>query len=52
VAHAVEQLLRRSGRTGTPTVLRWLSSFIIAPAEEIDIAADVEVLIAGLPPIR
>jgi hypothetical protein len=50
VAHAVEQLLRRAGRGGTPTVLRWLSSFIIAPADEIDIAADVTVLLSGLPP--
>jgi AcrR family transcriptional regulator len=49
VAHAVERLLHGSGRTGTPTVLRWLSSFIIAPADEIDIAADVDVLLAGLP---
>jgi hypothetical protein len=31
-------------------VLRWLSSFIIAPADEIDIAADVAVLLSGLPP--
>src|SRR3954469_11448732 len=52
VAHAVEQLLRRAGRTGTPTVLRWLSSYIIAPADEADIAADVAVLLAGLPPTR
>ena len=52
VASAVEQLLRRAGRTGAPTVLRWLSSFIIAPADEIDIAADVEVLMSGLPSIR
>ena len=49
VAYAVEQLLRRAGRAGTPTVLRWLSSFVIAPADEIDIAADVAVLVAGLP---
>jgi AcrR family transcriptional regulator len=49
VAQAVEQLLHRSGRAGTPSVLRWLSSFIIAPADEIDIAADVAVLMAGLP---
>jgi AcrR family transcriptional regulator len=52
VASAVEQLLRRSGRAGTPTVLRWLSSYVIAPADEADIAADVEVLVAGLPPVR
>ena len=50
VARAVDHLLRRAGRGGTPTVLRWLSSFIIAPADEVDIAADVAVLISGLPP--
>ena len=50
VARAVDELLRRSHRGGTPTVLRWLSSFVIAPADEIDIAADVAVLMAGLPP--
>lgn len=50
VARAVDGLLRRSGRGGAPTVLRWLSSFLIAPADEIDIAADVAVLMAGLPP--
>ncbi len=52
VAFAVEQLLRRDGRAGTPTVLRWLSSYIIAPADEADIAADVAVLVAGLPPAQ
>ncbi|MDQ1741693.1 MAG: TetR/AcrR family transcriptional regulator, transcriptional repressor of aconitase [Pseudonocardiales bacterium] len=52
VAHSVEQLLRRYGRAGTPTVLRWLSSYVIAPADEADIAADVDVLVAGLPPAR
>lgn len=50
VGHAVERLLRQSGRAGAPMVLRWLSSFIIAPADEIDIAADVAVLLSGLPP--
>lgn len=49
VATAVEHLLRRAGRGGTPTVLRWLSSFVIAPADEIDIKADVAVLLSGLP---
>jgi len=52
VAAAVEQMLRRAGRAGTPTVLRWLSSYLIAPADEADIAADVAVLVAGLPPAR
>jgi AcrR family transcriptional regulator len=52
VAQATERLLTAHGRRGTPTVLRWLSSFVIAPADAIDIAADVEVLVAGLPPAR
>jgi AcrR family transcriptional regulator len=52
VAQATDRLLASHGRRGTPTVLRWLSSFVIAPAEAADIAADVEVLIAGLPPAR
>jgi AcrR family transcriptional regulator len=50
VASATESLLNRSGRRGAPTVLRWLSSFVLAPADSADIAADVDVLVAGLPP--
>jgi AcrR family transcriptional regulator len=50
VAEATEAMLNRSGRRGGPMVLRWLSSFLTAPAEEGDIRADVEVLVAGLPP--
>lgn len=52
VADALERLLRQAGRGGTPTVLRWLSSFVIAPADNPDIAADVAVLLAGLPTAR
>ena len=52
VAQATERLLSTHGRRGMPTVLRWLSSFIIVPADAVDIAADVEVLVAGLPPAR
>jgi AcrR family transcriptional regulator len=52
VAQATERLLARRGRRGTPTVLRWLASFVIAPADLDDIAADVSVLVAGLPPSR
>jgi AcrR family transcriptional regulator len=51
VAEATEAMLSRSGRRGGPMVLRWLSSFLTAPAEEDDIRADVEVLVAGLPPL-
>ncbi|HEX2904493.1 MAG TPA: TetR/AcrR family transcriptional regulator [Jatrophihabitans sp.] len=50
VAQAVDRLLARQGRRGTPTVLRWLSSFVLAPADTADIGADVDVLVAGLPP--
>jgi AcrR family transcriptional regulator len=50
VAEATERLLARAGRRGTPSVLRWLGSFVLAPADEQDIAADVAVLVAGLPP--
>jgi AcrR family transcriptional regulator len=49
VARATDALLEQAGRQGTPTVLRWLSSFLIAPADDRDIAADVAVLVAGLP---
>ncbi len=49
VAEAVEALLARSGRRGTPTVLRWLASFITAPADIVDISEDIDVLVAGLP---
>lgn len=52
VAQATDRLLSANGRRGTPTVLRWLSSFIIAPADDRDIVADVAVLVAGLPPAR
>ena len=52
VAEAVERMLVEAGRGGTPTVLRWLSSFVIAPAEDRDIAGDVAVLLAGLPSTR
>jgi AcrR family transcriptional regulator len=46
---SVQALLSRAGREGTPTVLRWLASFIVVPADERDIAADVQVLVTGLP---
>jgi len=50
VAEAVEGMLARRGVRGTPTVLRWLSSFILSPADPVDIAIDIRVLVAGLPP--
>jgi AcrR family transcriptional regulator len=50
-AQAVEAALARAGRRGSPMVLRWLASYLCAPATAIDIAADVDVLVAGLPPL-
>lgn len=46
---AVDEALVRAGRSGTDTVLRWLSSFLVSPAATDLIAADVDVLLAGLP---
>jgi AcrR family transcriptional regulator len=52
VAQATDRLLASNGRCGSATVLRWLSSFVLGPAEVEDIAADVAILVAGLPPAR
>jgi AcrR family transcriptional regulator len=52
VAQATDRLLASNGRRGSATVLRWLSSFVIAPAEVDDIVADAMILVAGLPPAR
>ena len=50
LAHdAIRGLLEESGRGGASTVLRWLASYLLSPAREDAIAADVEVLVAGLP---
>ena len=46
----VAELLERTGRGGTDTVLRWLASFLLTPADASAIAADVAILVAGLPP--
>jgi hypothetical protein len=51
-AHAragVADVLARSGRGGVDTVLRWLASFLLSPSGRTAIAADVVVLVAGLP---
>jgi AcrR family transcriptional regulator len=50
VAEAVEAALARRGLRGAPTILRWLSSLIIAPAERDDIVEDAGIIVAGLPP--
>ncbi|WP_375493333.1 TetR family transcriptional regulator [uncultured Jatrophihabitans sp.] len=50
IAHTgVAAALDAAGRGGTDTVLRWLASFILTPAAHDSIAADVAVLVAGLP---
>jgi AcrR family transcriptional regulator len=46
-----EKILAASGRGGAETVLRWLASYLISPATPASIAADLAVLIAGLPDV-
>jgi AcrR family transcriptional regulator len=45
----VEAALAAASRGGTDTVLRWLASFVVSAADRATIAADVAVLLAGLP---
>ncbi len=50
-AHAVvAQRLAAQGWDGAGTALRWLASYLVSPAEDEEIAADLAVLLAGLPP--
>ncbi|MGI8679812.1 MAG: TetR/AcrR family transcriptional regulator [Jatrophihabitans sp.] len=50
LAHdAVTRALAAAGRDGADTVTRWLASFVLSPAGSATIAADVAVLLAGLP---
>lgn len=46
---AVDRLLRATGRGGADTVVRWLASFLLNPTGRAAIAADVAVLLTGLP---
>ncbi|HEV7204926.1 MAG TPA: TetR family transcriptional regulator [Jatrophihabitans sp.] len=46
---AVDAALRAESFGGTDTVLRWLASFVLTPADPRVIVADVAVLLAGLP---
>jgi AcrR family transcriptional regulator len=46
---ALEALLSRAGRDGSEFILRWLASFIVSPATSAEIAADLAVVLAGLP---
>ncbi len=47
---AVTALLRREGVRGSDLVLRWLASYLFTPAGSATIAADLDILLAGLPP--
>lgn len=49
---AVGGALASAGVGGTDTVLRWLASFVLTPASPTAIAADVQVLLAGLPSVQ
>ncbi|MEP7020885.1 MAG: TetR family transcriptional regulator [Pseudonocardiales bacterium] len=46
---AVRSALRAENRGGTDTVLRWLASYLITPGNPASIAADLAVVLAGLP---
>lgn len=45
----VAAALADAGRSGTDTIVRWLASFLLTPGDPVSIAADVAVLLAGLP---
>jgi AcrR family transcriptional regulator len=49
---AVEQLLSAANRGGADTVLRWLASMMVTPGTDASIAADIAVLMAGLPSVQ
>lgn len=46
---AVEAVLGTESRGGTDTVLRWLASYLISPGTVASIAADLAVVLRGLP---
>jgi AcrR family transcriptional regulator len=48
---AVAAVLAAAGRGGTDTVLRWLASFVVNPADMASIQRDAAVLLAGLPTV-
>jgi AcrR family transcriptional regulator len=49
---AVATALAVESRGGTDTVLRWLASYLITPASPVSVAADLAVILAGLPAAR
>jgi AcrR family transcriptional regulator len=46
---AAGDVLAAAGRGGADMVLRWLASFLTTPTSAVAIAADVDVLLSGLP---
>jgi AcrR family transcriptional regulator len=49
---AARERLDQAGVAGDGTVLRWVSSYLVTPGDRSSIAADVAVLIAGLPALH
>lgn len=50
LAHdAVSAALAADARGGTDTVVRWLASYLLSPAGPASVAADLAVLLGGLP---
>lgn len=45
----VASVLATESRGGTDTVLRWLASYLLTPASPATVAADLAVVLAGLP---
>jgi len=48
-AEAVDTVLAADRRAGGELVLRWLGSYLLSPATPASIAADLAILVAGLP---
>ncbi len=46
---AVRTALAAADRDGADLVLRWVASHVVTPSDQDTVAADVEVLVAGLP---
>jgi len=49
--NAVAALVAKNSRGGADLVLRWLSSYLLTPANAESIAADLAILIAALPDV-
>ncbi|MCU1659247.1 MAG: transcriptional regulator, TetR family [Pseudonocardiales bacterium] len=52
IAHeALAVALAADSRGGTDTVLRWLASYVVSPATPTSVAADLAIVLAGLPDV-